>query len=438
MRRAAVLGTVGAVALALGATPALGSSHREAPLIKDDPTADLTDVYAWRDAGNPNKINLIMAAVPLEEAGDAPNYYGFGDNVTYDMNVENDGDGKVDITYRFRFRTMIRNGGTFLYNTGPVTTLNDPDLNVRQVYSVRRITWGNSGAVVRNELLADAVPVVPNNIGPRSTPNFPNLVSQGVRRVGASGHTTVWAGQADDPFFLDLAGIGDLVNVRPAGQAPDTVGGYNVHAIAIQVFADTLTVNGRPTIGVWSDTERQNIDVLTGGGLGRWKQVERLGMPLTNEVIIPLARKDGWNQRKPAGDSVFDTYLLNPALAGFVGGPTSGRTDILAVFHTGVSGVNATGGPHADMLRLNTSIAPSAQPNRLGVLGGDLAGFPNGRRLADDVVDIELQALAGELIGNPNDVSDNVNRNDVPFRAVFPYLGFAQSGFQHRHHLPPQ
>jgi hypothetical protein len=438
MHRRVLLGVTGMAMLALTATPAFASSHREAPLIKDDPAADLTDVYAWRDARNSSKLNLLMSAVPLQEPGDAPNYYDFGETVRYDMNVDNDGDARADLTWRFTFDRQIRNPDTFLYNTGAITSLADRDWNIRQTYTVRKITWRDNGRVAGSTVLGRNIPIVPNNIGPTSTPNYARLVAQGVRMVGPAKHTTVWAGQTDDPFFLDLAAIGDLVNVRPAGRAPDTLGGFNVQSIAMQVFIDKVAKKGHPTIGVWADTERQNIDVLTGGGIGAYRQVERLGNPLVNEVIIPLRYKDRWNHRLPAGDRFFDRYFLNPGLAAVLGAPAENRKDILAVFHTGVPGLNATGGPHADMLRLNTSIKPTARPNPLGVLGGDLAGFPNGRRLTDDTVDIELQALVGELIGNPNDVSDGVNENDVRFLSRFPYLALSHSGFQHRHHLPPE
>ena len=196
-------------------------------------------------------------------------------------------------------------------------------------------------------------------------------------------------------------------------------------------------VGSKPTVGIWADTMRRNINVLTGGGSGSWVQVERLGNPLVNEVLIPLAKKDDWNHKTPATDSQFDTYFLNPGLAGLLGAPATGRTDILSVFQTGVSGLNNTGSHHAEMLRLNTSIPPSAHPNPLGVLGGDNAGFPNGRRLADNATDIELKALAGALLGNDTSgVSQGVTRNDVPFMGQFPYTGIAHSGFEAIHQLP--
>ena len=435
LRRAATLGTAALAVLALGGPAALGSSHREAPLISQDPMADLNDVYAWVDKQNTNKINLVMTAVPLEEAGDAPNYYGFGENVRYDLNVDNSGDSRVDITYRFTFTNHVRNGETFLYNTGPVTSLTDPDLNQYQTYNLVRIAWNANGTVKSQTPVRSNTPVVPNNVGPTSMPNFPALVAEGTKGI-MNGTGKVWAGQTDDPFYIGLSQIGDLVSLQPQGDATDTVGGFNTQAIALQVPKSAIVKSGKPNIGIWADTERRTFtNVLTGAGSGDWRQIERLGMPLTNEVLIGLEDKDRWNQARPFNDAQFDSYFLNPGIAAFAGGPATGRTDILAIFLTGLDGLNKTGNVHADFLRLNTSIAPSATENPLGVLGGDNAGFPNGRRLGDDVVDIELQALAGETLGTPSDLSDGVQENDVSFESSFPFLGMAHSGFEHDHHL---
>jgi hypothetical protein len=434
MLRRMLVGVAAATALAATmAAPAGASSHREAPLTTADPLADLTDVYAWVDKANHSKVDLVLAAVPLEEAGDAPNYYQFGQNVQYDLNVDRNADGRADLIYRFMFRTHYRNGDLFLYNTGPVTRLADTDLNIYQTYSVQRIQRNRAGRVTHSRMIARNLRVVPNNIGPRSTPFFADLVRQGVYHRGTR---TVWAGQADDPFFLGLSQIGDLVNVQPKGTATDTVGGYNVQAIALQVPRADIALKRRPTVGIWGSTHRRNINVMTGGGFGPFRQVERLGMPLTNEVLIGVGDKDRWNHVQPAADKRFKEYLLRPILAKVLGAKATGRQDILTVFDRGVPKLNATGGPLADELRLNTGIEPSASPNPLGVLGGDLAGFPNGRRLADDVVDIELQVVAGELIGSPNNVSDGVQRNDEAFMSSFPYLALAHQGFEHSHHKP--
>jgi len=432
VKRLALTALFGAALLTGGATNAFASSHREAPLISQDPEADLTDVYGWVDQADPAKVNLIVNAVPFELPSGAPNYYQFGTNVAYDINTDRNGDGKPDVTFRFRFTSHVRNSGTFLYNLGEVDSLGSSNLNVYQTYSVVKITY--PGGKPTYNTVASNLPVVPNNVGPKSMPNFASLVHQGVKTLSGGGK--VWAGQADDPFFLDLGGIGDLLNIRAQGSAPDAIAGFNVQSMALQVPKSWI-VGSKPTVGIWADTMRRNINVLTGGGSGNWVQVERLGNPLVNEVLIPLAKKDDWNHKTPATDSQFDTYFLNPGLAGLLGAPATGRTDILSVFQTGVSGLNNTGSHHAEMLRLNTSIPPSAHPNPLGVLGGDNAGFPNGRRLADNATDIELKALAGALLGNDTSgVSQGVTRNDVPFMGQFPYTGIAHSGFEAIHQLP--
>jgi hypothetical protein len=433
MLRRMLVGIAAVAALgAVTAAPAGASSHREAPLTTADPLADLTDVYAWVDRSNHSKVDFVMNAVPLEEAGDAPNYYQFGKNVLYDINIDRNGDGRDDLTFRFQFQTHYRNRELFLYNTGPVTTLRSPNLNIFQTYSVQMLQVGRKGRVT-TRTLGRNLPVVPNNIGPRSTPNFGRLVQLGVRSLGRSG-ARVWAGQADDPFFLGLSQIGDLLNVQPAGKATDTLRGYNVQSIALQVPRSMVTLRRHPTIGIYGSTLRHKFTLVNGGAIGPWQQVERLGMPLTNEVLIGIGDKDRWNHVEPAQDSKFKEYLLNPVLAAALGAPAKNRQDILTVFDKGVPKLNATGGPLADLLRLNTSIEPSAHPNPLGVLGGDVSGFPNGRRLGDDVVDIELRVVAGALIGHPNQVSDGVQHNDQPFLRSFPYVPMAHQGFEHTRH----
>lgn len=436
IKRLAIAALSAVACLAVTGPSALASSHREAPLISQDPEADLTDLYAWVDQHNSGKVDLILNAVPFELPSGAPNYYQFGNNVEYDVNIDRNGDGVADVTYRFRFTRHVRNGGTFLYNLGAVTSLPSDNLNVYQTYTMTKIERSSNGTVTSSEVMASNVPVVPNNVGPRSMPNFPALVSQGVHNFGPDAAGKVWAGQADDPFFLDLGGIGDLLNIRAQGTAPDAIAGFNVQSIAIQV-PKTWLVGSTPTIGIWGDTMRQNFNVLTGVGSGDWRQVERLGNPLVNEVLIPLGKKDYWNQQSPKNDSQFNTYFLNPGLAGLLGAPATGRTDILSIFQTGVPKLNYTGSHYAEELRLNTSIAPSAHPNPLGVLGGDLAGFPNGRRLADNATDIELKALAGALLGKDvSGVSQGVVRNDESFLSQFPYIGIAHSGFAAIHQMP--
>src|SRR5262245_51563734 len=461
-------------ALALFALPALASSHREAPAISKDPTADVTDVYAFRSPDQPDTVTLIANWIPLEQPQGGPNFYTFDDNVVYAINVDTDGDGQEDVAFQFQFRTQFQNLNTFLYNTGPITSLDDPDYNIRQFYTVTKVTRRARGDRERTVLIENA-PVPPVNIGPRSTPNYDALAAAAIKPLAGGGQ--VFAGQRDDPFFVDLGSIFDLAGLRPlnpfhliqlgAAAGVDGVSGYNTHTTAIQVPIDSLgDVNG--VIGVYAAAYRSRVRVIASDGkvknLGGLKQVARLGMPLTNEVLIALRDKDRWNATDPSNDAQFDHYILAPEPAVLenllypvlADTDTANRQDLLAVFHTGIPGVNQLAQTtHADMLRLNLTIPPaSGQPNRMGVLAGDLAGFPNGRRLSDDIVDIELQAVAcaygavGDLVfgltGNcdpavtnkfPNNaVGDGVDANEKPFLSSFPYLA---SPFQGYEAVPP-
>jgi hypothetical protein len=451
-------------ALARGPSPerSTAASHREAPLISEDPTADNTDVYAFVSPDRPDTVTLIANYIPLEEPAGGPNFHRFGDDVLYAINVDNTGDGKEDVRYEFRFRTRIRNENTFLYNTGPITSLTDPDFNIRQSYSV---------AVVRNghrRVLGRRLPTPPVNIGPRSTPNYEALADQAVQSL--RGGLKVFAGQRDDPFFVDLGSIFDLLGLRPfnpfhliplpAEPGVDGVGGYNVHTIALQVPISAVTRFARPVIGVYASAERKSIRILRKGRVtdrGPLVQVSRLANPLINEVVIPLGRKDRWNATDPADDRRFVRHYRRPEVAALVNllypalpdVPETGREDLVTILLTGVPGLNFTGNTKADLLRLNTSIAPTAAAgagNRLAVLEGDLAGFPNGRRLEDDVTDIELRAIAcgyGAFLAaqfglcnlSPNNqLGDGVDANDRPFLTTFPYVATPHQGYEHDHH----
>ena len=464
-----------AMALALAPQPGQASSHREAPLISEDPTADNTDLYAFRSPDKPDTVTIIANYIPLEEPAGGPNFSNFDDNVLYEIHIDNDGDAREDITYQFRFETRIRNKNTFLYNTGPITSLDDATFNYRQFYSVTRVADG------RSRKLGDNIPVPPANIGPRSTPNYEALAAAAVRELDDG--IMVFAGPRDDPFFVDLGSVFDLGGLRPFNPAHllpldaepgvDGVGGYNTHTIAIQVPIDQLTSDGQgpdatahPVIGIYASASRQKMRVLRSDGTvrdsGPWVQVSRLGNPLVNEVIIPLGKKDLWNASDPADDRRFIDFYRKPELAGLINllypplpdVDTSGRDDLVAVLLTGVklpdgSPFTFTGDRPADLLRLNVAIAPTAavgEGDPLGVLAGDLAGFPNGRRLEDDVTDIELRAVAqgygsvlAGLLGLPNkepnnDVGDGVNANDVPFLSTFPYVSTPHQGYEHTHH----
>ena len=446
---------------ALGPSGAGASSHREAPLISDDPSADNTDVYAFVSPDAAHTVTLIANYIPFEDPAGGPNYYRFDPTALYELKVDNSGDADEDVTYQFRFKTTVSNPNTFLYNTNQVTSPTDPDLNVKQTYTVTRVTSAGSS------VLATDLPVPPANIGPRSNPTYDPF--QGVADLG--GGRKVFAGPRDDPFFVDLGSIFDLGGLRPFNMAhviplptdagKDGVLNYNTHSIAIQVpKTDLLRAPAADgTIGVYASASRQRIRVLNGNGTvgnqGPWVQVSRLGNPLINEVVIPLGQKDLWNASDPKDDAQFLSRYTTPELAGLVNFlypvlpdiPTMGRADLVAVLLTGVPGLNFTGDTKADLLRLNTAIPPAAHPNRFGALAGDFQGFPNGRRLADDVTDIEIRAiacgygpiLAGALslcnLSPNNTLGDGVDVNkDANFLSHFPYVAAPNRGYEHTGH----
>jgi hypothetical protein len=413
--------------------PGRASSHREAPLISNDPQADNTDVYAFVSPDAPDTVTLIACYSPFEDPQGGPNFYRFGDNVLYEFHIDNVGDGVDHIKYQLRFTTQTRNGGTFLYNTGPIKALDDPNRNVYQTYTLTRIDNG------RMTSFAGPMYTMPDNVGPASTPNyFANGSGIYQFRQGDGSIGAVFAGQTDDPFFLDLR-IYDLLycaNLSEAGT--DSLAGFNVHSIAIQVPKASLRSAGSPIIGVWATASRPATTTRQPGSetsASTFVQVSRLGMPLVNEVVIPIAQKDKWNGSVPTDDAQFLSYVTTPevpTLLNLIYGvpiPATPRNDLVQVFLTGVPGLNQPSGVKpAEMLRLNTDILPTANPSRLGVLAGDIQGFPNGRRLTDDVLDITVQAAAGALVGGKFAFSDGVDRNDVAFRTGFPYLGPPHSG----------
>ncbi|MBA2374232.1 MAG: DUF4331 domain-containing protein [Chloroflexi bacterium] len=443
------------------------ASHREAPLIARDPGADNTDVFAFVSPDDPETVTLIANYSPFQEPNGGPNFFGFDENVSYWMKVDNDGDGDADQTFTFDFDRTVANGETFLYNTNTVSGDDYENLNVRQTYSV-----------TQNETeIGTGIPVPPDNIGPRSTPDYEKLAASAVTEL--DNGMTVFAGQRDDPFFVDLGSIFDLGGLRPFNMAhlaplktakgEDGLGSFNVSSIAIQVPITELTRDGESVadakaenavVGIWAGASRPSNVVLSAGGdevSGDLVQVSRMGNPLINEVIIPLAQKDEWNRSEPSGDSEYEDRYLKPELAGLVNllypslpdTRTEDRTDLVLILLQGVPGLNSTGDGKYDMLRLNMGIPPTASPSRLGVLAGDLAGFPNGRRLWDDVTDIELRAVAdgyGTFLNknfdlpnlSPNNqVGDGCDANDVAFTKSFPYLATPHQGYDHAaHHRP--
>lgn len=442
----------------LGALPSGASSHREAPLISQDPVADATDLYAFVSPDAPDTVTLVANYYPMQDPAGFPNYYTFGDDVTYRINIDNNGDAVEDIFYQWNFETEIVNPNSFLYQTGTIDSLDSPNLNVRQTYT---LSEGRGGVLTE---VASGLMTPPVNIGPKSTPNYEALASAAISEVGDG--VKVFAGQRDDPFWVDLGGIGDLLTIRQlpgnAGGGVDDLAGLNVQTLAIQVPVAQLSRDGaapaspeaaNAVIGVWTTALRPSTKVLTPGASessGPLVQVSRLGMPLVNEVVAPLGAKDLFNSSHPGNDAQFLGAVTDPELAkllnllygdALVAVPESGRDDLVTVFLTGVPGLNQPANvTPSEMLRLNMAIPPAAAENPLGVIGGDNAGFPNGRRLADEVVDIELRVAAGFLLGEEfqnganGQLGDGVPTNDVPFLAAFPYVGAPHQGFEHLHH----
>jgi hypothetical protein len=452
------------------------SSHREAPEISKDPVADNTDVYAFVSPDKPNTVTLITNYIPLEGPAGGPNFFEFGDDVLYSIYIDNDGDALPEIAYQFTFSTRLRNPNTFLYNTGPITSLDSPNWNKRQFYKVTRVTGRRRPQ--RHTVLGSGLASPPCNIGPRSTPNYAALAQAAVHSL-PSGET-VFAGQRQEGFFVDLGAIFDLGDLRPfqnlhlvpsaAAVGVDASKTVNVHTIAIQVPISRLTKNGSvPTdpskavavLGVWGAASRRKTRMIDAANderaeAGPWVQVSRLGNPLFNEVIVPLGRKDKWNATQPVHDRRFLSFVEHPELAKLLpvlypkvfpnlAALTAPRADLVAILLTGIPpGIvpgfqNFTGKTPADMLRLNVAVKPTSSPSPLGLLGNDPAGFPNGRRVSDDVVSIELRAIAGATFAlvdksfTPDAAAGKLTEGIAPaagrFSSTFPYLGDPLDGF---------
>lgn len=424
---AGALGLTAAATLAtLGPNTATASSHREAPLIAGLPQYDTTDVYAFRSPERTDTVTLIANWLPFSEPGGGPNFYAFATDANYNIKVDNNGNGKPDITFRWTFKNNYVNKNTFLYANGPVTSLTDPNLNFYQTYTLVKYQNNTQQTLVKDRR------VVPSNVGAATMPDYASLRNKGISPAGPGGVYRSFVGQAEDPFFLDLRVFDLLYGGDFSEVGDDTLAGFNVNSVALQVPRNILARNRNavtdPVIGVWSTTERRGVN-------GAFTQVSRLGMPLVNEVVIPLKDKDRFNASVPSGDGQFLNYVTKPELPKLikavygVPAPAEPRTDLVSVFLTGVKGLNQ---PKAvtpsEQLRLNMNTPVTASPDRLGVIGGDTQGFPNGRRLADDVVDIALQVVEGELLGSANDLGDAVNTNDKAFGKKFPYLAMPYSG----------
>ncbi len=459
------------------------SSHREAPSISQDPAADSADVYAFVSPDDPTTVTIISNYVPLQAPPGGPNFFEFGDDVLYSLFIDNDGDALPEITYQFRFGTTYQNEDTFLYNTGPIGSLTDPNWNKRQHYSVSVVHEKSKGKKQdhshdgKGKVLGHKLACPPCNVGPRSTPSYNSLAAAAVHSL--PGGISVFAGQRNDGFFVDLGAIFDLGDIRelnslhliptPTGTSVDPLKTMNIHTIAIKVPIHLLTRDGSvPTdpsqavavLGIWAGASRRKVYVQEGHKKqksGPWTQVSRLGNPLFNEVIVPIGDKDRWNAVDPIDDKGFAKYVKQPELAKLLpvlypgafpnlAAYTKDRADLEAILLTGIPpGVvdgfqNFTTTKPSDMLRLNVAIPPTtSNPNALGLIGGDAAGFPNGRRVFDDIVSIELKAIAGATIplvdpsftpdGAVGAVSSYLTPGNGRYQSTFPYLGTPHDGY---------
>jgi hypothetical protein len=469
------------------------SSHREAPEISKDPVADNTDLYAFVSPDRPDTVTLIANFIPMQQPYGGPNFYEFGDDVLYEIHIANAGRARADISYQFRFTTKIINSETFLYNTGPIRSITDTtNWNRPQYYSVTRLDReeddeSDDDRNCRRAVLASGLTVPPVNVGVRSTPNYASTFTHAA--IHDLGHgRRVFAGQRAEGFHVDLGSIFDLGVLRPfefahlipSAAAMDGVNGtqgVNVHSIAIQVPIRDVTRHGRvphnvadaaSVIGVWASASRRKSKVFDARhgktvSYGPYQQVSRLGNPLFNEVITPMAEKDLWNAIPPYRDSRFAKYVLKPELQRLLpvlyptvfpklAGYSKPRYDLQAILLTGIpNGIvpgfqNYTGPVLADLLRLNVAVPPSKTANPIGLIAGDPAGFPNGRRVTDDVTAIELRAIAGATLPlvdksfTPDaaaaKLTDGTTNTNAPYLDSFPYLGTPAGGYQTKPAVP--
>jgi hypothetical protein len=475
------LSTIRLVALFLLIPAGLyASSHREAPITALDRTADVTDWYAFVSYDHPDRVTMILNVDPFLEPSNGPNYFPFDPNVLYEMKIDNNRDGVEDITFQIRFKTEIRQPGVFTGYVGgiagipPITALDgsgSEGLSLRQTYTVTMIRNGIATDVTAGRKLI----AVPSNVGPRTMPDYASLFNQGIYDLGKG--IRVFAGTVDDPFFIDLGAAFDSLNFRMGvggvlspsvdaddihNYAPDAVAGFNVNSIVLEVPTTMLTLDGKlhgagdkeAVIGTYGSTSRQRLTVRRSPNplmaSGAFQQVQREGNSLINELIIGTGSKDRFSMDDPKNDAQFANYFLDPLLAHIFASigipvPSAPRTDLLPLVQYMAPICPGCGpkdaGPIADLLRLNTGIAPTpvAKQKRLGFLAGDVAGYPNGRRLIDDVVDISARAVAGILLdptrfGTP--IGDGVQLNTEGYGTTFPYVLPANSG-RDSHHVGP-
>jgi hypothetical protein len=491
-----------ALSLLIAVPPgAFASSHREAPITALDHAADITDFYAFVSYDHPDRVTFIMNVDPFLQPSNGPNYFPFDPSIVYEIKVDNNQDAFADVTFRFQFQTTINDPGLFQGYVGAgdginapanspapvkpgtpivppaITSLSGPGaagLSLEQTFSVTLITHGEHIALTN----ANGSPLiaVPSNVGPRTMPNYDALAAQGIYSLKGwdSSNIRVFAGTVADPFFIDLGAAFDSLNFRPVAgggvlspemdandrynSAPNSVAGFNVNTIAIEVPITLLTSDGavhpstdpKAVIGAWATTSRTETTIRNppapAQNSGLLAQIQRLGNPLINELIIGTGSKDRWSMSVPAYDSDFASYDLDPLLARVFNAvygikiPTPPRTDLLPLvtYAAPIAPKGTPAGPVADLLRLNTGVGPTpeASRKRLGLLAGDAAGFPNGRRLTDDVVDIAARAVAGAFAGLSYPIGDGVNAPDVPPQETFPYVHYAYSGRDSRHVSP--
>lgn len=432
------------MALVLASVPALASSHREAPGITEMPKVDSTDFYMFRsyESGRAGYVTLIANYYPFQDPWGGPNYFALDPDALYRIHIDNTGDGVEDVTFQFRVSQRIRDlkvpvGGQNVsvpqYNLGPIAGgpgNRDANLNVLESYTlaVVRGAVGANGSSVQfagNSAAGTSRFGKPaDNVGTKSIPNYEEYASNFIWDFDMPGCTgnnqgRVFVGQRKESFAVNVGEIFDLVNLNPLGARdaePNPLEDKNITTFALEVPTGCLTRNAQsPVIGGWQTAALRRNRVLRNNPdfqsptneTGGYVQVSRLGMPLVNEVVIGLKDKNLFNAAQPKGDAALATYVTNPTLPEIleilfpVQAPNNfPRLDLVAAFATGIQGLNflSDGQPH-EMQRLNTSTAPTAAAaqNNLGVLGGDSAGFPNGRRPGDDVVDIELRVAMGVL-----------------------------------------
>ena len=458
---AALLASLLAVALSTG------SSHREAPSSTRDPQADWTDVYAFSARDRPSALTIVANTDPFQLPNGGPNF-----NSTYDpraryyINVDNSGDGRADVRYRFVFRDRF--DGTaeqgYPHSLPTVDSVDDPQLNFKMRFKLVKETYDRRGRRTNARVLGEDLPLTPGNVGPKTMPDYNKVVESGIRPLTGGGR--VFVGARDDPFFIDLGGAFDSVNLCRGtgneGGCRDDLAGFNVNSIVLQlpearVTRDRAAVTGpddpEASVGVWASTERQRLQIsdssdartrrraVTDGDDVKFVQVNRLGNPLVNELVVPLAVKDKFNRTKPEDDKQYGAAVLKPFPAAALnqlfnlGIKETDRTDIVQALLTGIPGANQIGKNPAiaDTLKINLGVPPTETENRFGVIGGDLGGFPNGRRLGDDVVDVTLRVVGGFLVpedqgGKKLPLGDGVDRNDQPFLNNFPYVATPQPG----------